>query len=151
MDGNESDKPRSWKKCDGEENKLNEWSKQPPPKKQNVSNCLLVCLCRCALIDTSSGVQWLTCWRVSVTSWKMTWGHQPIKTRRGGGWFVTLNTSSITGTTTIGLHIANRVVEHLLLKMASLCYLVHQEHMSGKVKTDLQWYSFQGHNDTAKT
>lgn len=49
---------------------------------------------------------------------------------------MTLNISAIPGATTIGLHIANRVMEHLSLRMASLCYSEHRGHILGKVKTD---------------
>lgn len=49
---------------------------------------------------------------------------------------MTQNISATSGTTIIGLHIANRVMEHLLLRMASLCYSEHRGHIPGKVKTD---------------
>lgn len=49
---------------------------------------------------------------------------------------MTENISAISGTTTVGLHIANRVMEYLLQRMASLCYSEHWGHILGKVKTD---------------
>lgn len=51
---------------------------------------------------------------------------------------MTLNTSEISGTTTIGLHIANRAMEHLSLRIINLSCLEHLEHILGKVKTDLK-------------
>lgn len=49
-------------------------------------------------------------------------------------------TTSITGKTTLGLHIASRVMEHLSLRIANLWYLEHREHIIGKVKTDSNIY-----------
>lgn len=70
----------------------------------------------------------------------MTCVHRPWhKKIRGGGWSVT-PTTSITEKTTLGLHIASRVMEHLSLRIASLWYLEHREHMIGKVKTDSNMY-----------
>lgn len=59
---------------------------------------------------------------------------------------MTLNISAISGTTTIGLHIANRVTGHLSLRMANLCYSEHQGHILGKVKTDFKSPALLGFN-----